>query len=66
MLMEQDVKESLKMVVLTDKVRRETLFMVYYWFIFSLSKLFFTFEAKYFDAGGVRYEGEYQGKKGGQ
>ena len=63
MLMVLDVKESSFKESLTDKVRRDTLCM----FFFLLPKTLFTFEAKYFDADGVRYEGEYQdNEEGGQ
>jgi len=63
MLMVLDVKESSFKEGLTDKVRRDTLCM-----FFSFTKnITFTFEAKYFDAYGVRYEGEYQdNEEGGQ
>ena len=58
MLMVLDVKESSFKESLTDKVRRDTLCM----FFFLLPKTLFTFEVKYVDVEGRRYEGEYQGK----
>lgn len=66
MLMERDVKESSKMERSTDKVRRDFIYGFIHDSSFFLSISLLTFEAKYFDAGGVRYEGEYQGNKEGQ